>query len=49
VQINAPCLDCGLPLQVEMQDGRILKTSPEGIMAYVSVPFSSWLERLPHA
>jgi hypothetical protein len=49
VRINAPCLDCGTSLQVEMQDGRVMTTNPEGIMAYVSVPFSRWLERLPHA
>jgi hypothetical protein len=49
VQINAPCLDCGKPLQVEMLDGKIISTTPAGIMAYVSVPFSRWLERLPHA
>jgi hypothetical protein len=49
VQITAPCLDCGSPLQVDMQDGRIISTIPEGITAYVAIPFSRWLERLPHA
>jgi hypothetical protein len=49
VQINAPCLDCGAPLQVEMQDGVVLRTNPQGIMAYVAVPFSKWLQRLPYA
>jgi hypothetical protein len=49
VQIKAPCLDCGQPLQVEMQDGRITATSPDSITAYVATPFSRWLERLPHA
>jgi hypothetical protein len=49
VQINAPCLDCGRPVQVEMRDGVLLKTSPEGIMAYVTVPFAKWFERLPYA
>jgi len=49
VQISAPCLDCGLPVQVEMQDGKVTKTTPEGITAYVSTPFSQWLEGLPRA
>jgi hypothetical protein len=32
-----------------MQDGRVITTTPEGIIAYVAIPFSRWLERLPHA
>ena len=49
MQIKAPCLDCGLALEVEMQDGRITAANPEGVTAYVATPFSRWLERLPHA
>jgi len=32
-----------------MQDGAIVTTTPQNIMAYVAVPFSRWLEQLPHA
>ncbi len=49
VQIDAPCLDCGQPMRVAMQDGKVLKTEPPGIMAYVAVPFAKWLARLPFA
>jgi hypothetical protein len=49
VQISAPCLDCGTPLQVEMTDGRITAATPRGITAYVAIPFARWLERLPQA
>ena len=49
VQITAPCLDCGTPLKVEMQDGRITTTTPDSVTAYVATPFSRWLERLPQA
>ena len=49
VRINAPCLDCGLPLQVEMQDGQVITTTPDDIIAYVAVPFARWMERLPYA
>jgi hypothetical protein len=49
VRIDAPCLDCGSPVQVEMRDGVVSKTNPEGIMGYVTVPFSKWMQRLPYA
>ena len=49
VTIEAPCLDCGAPVHLEMKDGALLKTDPEEICGYVSVPFSKWMERLPHA
>jgi len=49
VKIDAPCLDCGSPVHVEMRDGIVSKTNPEGIMGYVTVPFSKWMQRLPYA
>jgi len=49
VEIDAPCLDCGSPVHVEIKDGVVLKTIPEGVMGYVAVPFSKWLQRLPFA
>jgi hypothetical protein len=49
VRIDAPCLDCGAPLRVEMRDGVLLKEEPKGIMGYVSVPFSQWMQRFSYA
>ncbi|MEJ2697972.1 MAG: organomercurial lyase [Candidatus Sulfobium sp.] len=49
VTIEAPCLDCGAPMHLEMKDGVVLKADPEEIVGYVSVPFSKWMEHLPHA
>jgi hypothetical protein len=34
---------------VEIQDGMVIKAEPQGIMAYVAVPFSKWLAQLPYA
>jgi hypothetical protein len=30
-----------------MKDGEVLKEEPNGIMGFVAVPFSKWMERLP--
>jgi hypothetical protein len=49
VQIDAPCLDCGFPIHIEIQDGRVLNVVPEETLGYVAVPFSKWLDRLPQA
>jgi len=49
VRIDAPCLDCGSPIRVEMKDGVIQDADPEGIMGYVSVPFRDWFNDLPYA
>jgi hypothetical protein len=49
VQIDAPCLDCGKPLQVVMQDGKVFKADPSGLIGYVAMPFAKWLTRLPYA
>ena len=49
VQIDAPCLDCGSPIKVEMKDGVVQNAEPEGIMGYVSVPFRDWRNDLPYA
>ncbi|MGI8553513.1 MAG: organomercurial lyase [Dehalococcoidia bacterium] len=34
VQIDAPCLDCGEPIKVQMRDEQILAEEPKGIVAY---------------
>jgi hypothetical protein len=42
VRIDAPCLDCGEPLRVEIQDGEIQNEDPAGICAFVDIPFREW-------
>ncbi len=49
MRIDAPCLDCGQPIRVEMRDGKVLRAEPEGLMAYVAVPFWKWFEDIPYA
>jgi hypothetical protein len=49
VQIDAPCLDCGLPIRLKMTDGVVQGAEPEGLVAYTSVPFRKWLEDIPYA
>lgn len=49
VQIDAPCLDCGSPIRVEMKDGTVLNAEPAGIVGYTSVPFKDWFIDLPYA
>jgi hypothetical protein len=41
IQIDAPCLDCGEALCLEMKDGQVLNEEALGFCAYVSVPLSS--------
>jgi hypothetical protein len=45
VQIDLPCLDCGLPIHIEMRDGIIEKIDPEKSLGYVAVPYSKWREQ----
>jgi hypothetical protein len=49
VQVDAPCLDCGTPIRVEMKDGVFQNTEPDGLVGYTSVPFRDWFNKLPFA
>jgi hypothetical protein len=49
VVVDAPCLDCGAPLQVAVRDGVIEREDPKGIWFYVDVPFRAWRTNLPFA
>jgi len=49
VTIDAPCLDCGSPVKVEMKDGVVINAETKDVHGYVAVPFAKWLERLPYA
>jgi len=45
VQIDFPCLDCGIPIHIEMLDGVVLKAEPKKLMGYVSVPYAKWAKQ----
>jgi len=49
VTVDAPCLDCGEPLSVDVLDGVIKRADPEGIAFYVHVPVKTWHGNLPFA
>ena len=49
VTIDAPCLDCGEPIHIEMRDGTIIGTEPAGLVGHVAVPFRKWGSQLPFA
>jgi hypothetical protein len=49
VRIDTPCLDCGLPIRVDIKDGILLRIEPEGVMGYVAVPMWKWYENLPYS
>ena len=34
VRVEAPCLDCGEPMVVEMQDEKLLSVEPETMVGY---------------
>ena len=41
VRVEAPCLDCGEPLVVEMRDGRLMYVSPPGIVGHLNYGFGA--------
>ncbi len=47
--IEAPCLDCGDPVRVQVRDGVIERREPQGIYLYVDIPIRDWSRNLPHA
>jgi hypothetical protein len=49
VRVDFPCLDCGQPLYLEMQDGEVLNEEALGYYAYVAVPFHKWLENIGYS
>jgi hypothetical protein len=34
---------------VEIRDGVVLRVEPEGVIAYVAVPFWKWFDDIPYA
>ena len=47
VRIDAPCLDCGEPLNVKMQDDRILAVEPHSIVGYAYSQVGGTAENRP--
>jgi len=46
VEIKAPCLHCGQPIEVAVRDGRIERAAPATTRFYVSVPVREWRANL---
>ena len=36
VRIEAPCLDCGDPVRVDMRDGRLIAVDPPGVVGHLN-------------
>lgn len=47
--IDAPCLDCGEPIRIQLKDGVIESAEPEGIHSYVDIPIRSWRPNLAYS
>ncbi len=47
VRVDAPCLDCGEPVTVEMRDGRITRREPAGLVGHLAFGFGASRGR-PH-
>jgi hypothetical protein len=39
VRIDAPCLDCGDPIRIEMRDGQLLTVEPTTVIGHLNHPF----------
>ena len=48
VDVAAPCLDCGEPIEVTVRDGRIERAAPVSTCFYVSLPVREWRVNLPY-
>jgi hypothetical protein len=48
LRIDAPCLDCGEPLQVIVRDGVIEGRAPAGIVGYIELPLARWASDWPY-
>jgi Alkylmercury lyase len=47
VRIEAPCLDCGDPMALEMLDGRLLRIEPPEMVGHLNEPYTMSKSRLP--
>ncbi len=49
VTVNAPCLDCGESMVVEVRNGKLLRTSGPAMVSYVDIPFGDWRKNLAYS
>jgi hypothetical protein len=47
VRVEAPCLDCGEPMVLEMRDGRLLTVDPPGMLGHLNYGFGPSRGRAP--
>ncbi len=47
VRIEAPCLDCGDPMALEMLDGRLHRIEPLEMVGHLNEPYTMSKARLP--
>ena len=48
VRVDAPCLDCGEPVTVEMRDGEITRVDPSGVVGHLAFGFGPSRGRPPY-
>jgi Alkylmercury lyase len=48
VRLDAPCLDCGDPVRVEMRDGRIVAVDPPTVVGHLNYGFGPSRGRPPY-
>jgi hypothetical protein len=48
VRIDAPCLDCGDSIRVEMRDGRLVAVDPPGVVGHLNYGFGPSRGRPPY-
>ena len=41
MRVDAPCLDCGEPIAIEMRDDQLLSAQPDGIVGYAYRQFGA--------
>jgi hypothetical protein len=48
VRVQAPCLDCGEPVVVEMHDGRLVRVDPPSVVGHLNWGFGPSRGRPPY-
>ena len=48
MRIEAPCLDCGDTMLIEMRDGRLLSVNPSGVVGHLNFGFGPSRGRPPY-
>ncbi len=49
ITVDAPCLDCGEPMRIQVKDGVIESEEPGGIYGYIDIPPKDWRKNLPYS